>query len=101
MATLLKRINVSFPADVHAAILECSTVSGIAASQIVSLLMANTLPVLQSMTKAFRVARVDPTQAMRLMGDLADESAVAAAQVSLKFGSAASRRKPRRTTRRD
>jgi hypothetical protein len=99
LATTLKRINVTFSPEIHAAILECSEASGIAASQVVAMLMGSTLPVLQAMTKAFRTARTDPTQAIQVMAQLADQAAVTGAQASLDLGTVRLKM-PRRTTRR-
>jgi site-specific recombinase len=83
VSTRVPRINVSFPPEVRAAILECSEASGISASQLCAMLLSNSLPVIKAMTEAFRAARSDPRRAVDLMQELADGAAMQAAQTSL------------------
>ncbi len=81
-----RRINVTLSPEVNAAVREWAETSGLAASQLVSMIMTSSLGVIVAMTKAFKVAKTDPTKAMEIMSEVVDGASITAAQLQLGLG---------------
>jgi hypothetical protein len=93
-----RRINVTLSPEVNAAVREWADTSGLAASQLVSMIMTNSLGVILGMNRALKVAKTDPTKAMEIMSEIVDSASVTAAQLQLGLGR--ERKKLRRSTKR-
>jgi hypothetical protein len=63
------------------------------------MIMSSSLGAIVAMTKAFKIAKTDPTGAMKIMSELADGASVAAAQIQLDLDRGLGRKKMRRSTK--
>jgi hypothetical protein len=99
MATKTPRIYVSFPPETYAAIQAWAKTTGIAGSQLVAMIMTNSVPVVRKMTEAMGVAKTDPQRAMSIMGELVDGASVDVAQMQLDIHGKTKAKKMRRRPR--
>jgi hypothetical protein len=87
------RLNITLSPAARSALERFSQISGIAASQFISKIVEDSIPVIDSMTAAFEVARKSPIKAAQIMSDMTHVAMVNVAQESLAFE--AEVRKPR------
>ena len=90
------RLNVSLSPESRAALERFSEASGIAASQFITGMVHDAIPVIDAMAESFRIARSQPERAADLMTAQLLRASSLAAQAKLEFDGSPSTRKPRR-----
>jgi len=101
VATSKPRLNITLTSESRAALEKFSEVSGLAASQFVAQIVHDCIPLIESMTHAFELARKSPQAASDAMRDVLNQSMVQAAQHSLAFDKIRPGRKLRKRPTRD
>ncbi len=101
MPTKKPRLNISLTPASRAALERFAAVSGIAAAQFVAKIVEDSIPVIESMTEAFEVARRSPQQASNVMRDSVTDAMVRAAQTHLQLDSSVRQRPLRKRPSRD
>lgn len=96
MATIKPRLSVTLSPESRAALERFSEASGIAASQFITGIVHDAIPVIEAMTESFRIARSQPERAAELMTAQLLRATTMAAQVKLELDDAATAPKPRR-----
>jgi hypothetical protein len=97
------RLSVSITPESRAALEQFSEVSGVAMAQFISSLVHDSVPIIQAMTQAYKVARSSPRQASSIMETQFLRTMADAAQTKLEFDEAAKtprlRKQPRKPPR--
>lgn len=95
-----KRVYVPLSPELDSALEVFNAETGIAKSQLLSQLLAETVPVIQAMTDAFRIAKKSPPQAAAAMRDLVSGAHVKLAQLQLDMQPKPARKRMRKSPRR-
>lgn len=101
MATDKPRLSVTLTPESRAALERLSEASGVAASQFISTLVHDSIPLIDATAKAFQIARTQPQKAAELLGAELVRAQILAAQGKLELDQAVSRRKLRKRPSRD
>jgi len=96
MATIKPRLSVTLSPESRAALERFSEASGIAASQFITGIVHDSIPVIDAMTESFRIARSQPERAAELMTQQLLRAATLAAQAKLELDEVKTAPKPRR-----
>ena len=92
-----RRMSITLTAESREALERFSESSGIAASQFITSIVHDAVPVIDAMTESFRIARSQPERAAELMTQQLLRAGAMAAQVKMELDEEmATRRKPRR-----
>lgn len=83
MPSMKKRMSITLDDDVDKALREFSAASGTAKASFVTNILRDAVPMLQSMTKAFKLAKKQPVQALEAMNEVLLQVQISAAQGSL------------------
>lgn len=83
MPTKRPRINVTITPELHQALVEFRRASGMSSASLISQLLSETVPVINAMTEAYKVAKKSPQQAAQVMRDLVTNTHVQVAQMQL------------------
>jgi hypothetical protein len=94
-------MSITFTPESRAALERFSQVTGIAASQFVTNIIHDAIPVIEATTKAFEIARTSPQAAAELMTSELLRVQALAAQEHLALAGEVVRRRPRRRPTRD
>lgn len=97
MPTKRPRINVTITPELHQALIEFRRASGMSPASMLSTMLSETVPVIQSMTEAYKLAKKSPQQAAQVMRDLVSNTHVQVAQMQLDMQPKA-KKKIRRST---
>lgn len=99
MPTKLPRVAISLTPELHVALEKFTAESGMAKSQLISQLLSETVPVIDAMTEAYRLAKKSPAAAADRMRDLVQSAHVGLAQLQLDMAPKPKKRKMRRSPR--
>jgi len=93
MPTKLPRISVTLSAETKAAYDRLGEVSGIAASQFISQILHDSIPLIEAMTRSFLEAKKSPLRAAEIMQEAMTSAHIELAQHSLALDSAITKKK--------
>jgi len=96
MPTDKSRLSVTLTPEARAALERLSQASGLAASQFISSLVHDSIPVIDATAKAFEMARTQPEKAAQLLSAELVRAQVMIAQGKLELDQAVARPKLRR-----
>lgn len=101
MPTNKARLNVTLTPELRGALDRFSAETGISRSQILAQLLSEAVPVIDTMTEAFRLARKSPASAVSAMREAVMGAHVELAQMSLDMAPDKKKVKLRMSTKRD
>lgn len=93
MPTKKPRLAVTLSPESRASLERLSKASGIAASQFISQIVHDAIPVIDAMTRSFEEAKKSPQRAAEIMRDLITHAQVEAAQHQLALDAAIAKKK--------
>lgn len=93
MPTKKPRLAITLTPESRDALERLTEVSGIAASQFISQLVHDAVPMLQGMTRSFEIAKKSPQRAAEIMSEMLGGVAVEVAQHQLAFDAAVKKKK--------
>jgi hypothetical protein len=99
MATTKPRLCVTLSPESRAALERFSQVTGVAASQFISGLVHDAIPVIDATTEALRLAKSQPQRAADILNSQLVRTVAAAAQQQLELDDAIKQRKMRKRPR--
>jgi hypothetical protein len=99
MATTKPRLSVTLSPESRAALERFSAVTGVAASQFISGLVHDAIPVIDATTEALRLAKSQPQKAADLLNSQLVRTVAAASQQQLELDEAIKQRKMRKRPR--
>jgi hypothetical protein len=85
MPTTKPRLNVTLTPESRAALERLTEASGIAASQFISRIVHDAIPVIDATAKAMKMAKANPHRATELMHEVLTEAQSEMGQVQIEF----------------
>lgn len=85
MATKLPRITIVISAELHAALKELRSVSGVSSSGFISSILSEAVPMIQSVTKSFKLAKSGVKAPLEPMKEALEQAMVESAQMHLQM----------------
>lgn len=95
MPSVKKRIYLTLDEDIAKALDDFAAASGTAKASFVVGILRESLPLIQGMTKAFKMAKKQPAEALQVMSDQMLKVQISAAQQQLDLGKKANKIRPR------
>lgn len=86
MATKLPRITIVITPELHAALKELRSVSGVSSSGFISSILSEAVPMIQSVTKSFKLAKSGVKAPLEPMREVLEQAMVDSAQMHLQIG---------------
>ena len=97
MATKLPRITIVITPELHAALKELRSVSGVSSSGFISNILSEAVPMIHSVTKSFKLAKSGVKAPLEPMKQVLETAMMDAAQIRMDLDKPMAKKKLRKT----